>query len=84
VDTAVQHEPHGTRVELADGENLTLQIFVDHSVVEVYANAKACLTSRIYPSRADSVGVEPFARGGPARLQKLDIWTMGSSWAGNA
>jgi beta-fructofuranosidase len=84
LDTAVQREPHGTRVKLADGENLALQIFVDHSVVEVYANAKACLTSRIYPSRADSVGVELFARGGPAYLQKLDVWEMGSSWAGNA
>jgi len=57
---------------------------VDHSVVEVYANTSACLTSRIYPSRADSVGVELFARGGPARLQKLDAWEMGSIWAGHA
>jgi beta-fructofuranosidase len=84
LDTAVHREPHGTHVRLADGETLTLQIFVDHSVVEVYANSRACLTSRVYPSRADSVGVEIFARGGPAQLHTLDVWEMGSIWAGDA
>jgi beta-fructofuranosidase len=81
LDRTVQREPHGTHVKLAHGEPLKLHIFVDHSVVEVYANSKACLTSRIYPSRADSVGVELFARGGPAQLQHLDFWQMDSIWA---
>jgi beta-fructofuranosidase len=80
LDAAVHREPHGTRVKLVDGENLTLQVFVDHSVIEVYANGRACLTSRVYPSRADSIGVELFARGGSARLRKLDVWEMGSIW----
>ncbi len=84
LETAVHREPRGTHVQLADGENLSLQVFVDHSVVEVYANARACLTSRVYPSRADSVGIELFARGGPARLEKLEAWEMGSIWDSNA
>jgi len=83
LDTAVQREPHGTHVTLAGGESLTLQVFVDRSVVEVYANTRACLTSRVYPSRADSVGVELFARSGPAQLEKLEAWEMGSIWAGD-
>jgi beta-fructofuranosidase len=84
LDTAVHREPHGTRVSLAEGESLTLQVFVDHSVIEVYANARTCLTSRIYPSRADSVGLELFALRGPAHLRKLDAWEMGSVWVPNA
>jgi beta-fructofuranosidase len=80
LDPVVQREPHGTQVQLSDGENLILQIFVDRSVVEVYANARACLTSRVYPSRADSLGVELFAHGGPAQLRTLDVWEMGSIW----
>jgi beta-fructofuranosidase len=80
LDPAVDREPHGTHVKLADGENLRLHIFVDCSVVEVYANARACLTSRVYPSRDDSLGVELFARGGPVQLQTLDVWEMGSIW----
>jgi beta-fructofuranosidase len=84
LDAAVHREPHGTRLELADGEHLTLHVFVDHSVVEVYANGRACLTSRVYPSRPDSIGVELFARGGPGRLSRLDVWQMGSIWGGDA
>jgi beta-fructofuranosidase len=80
LDSSVHREPHGTHVNLSEGENLTLQIFVDHSVVEVYANSKACLTTRIYPTRADSVGVEPVARDGSAHLQNLDIWEMAAVW----
>jgi beta-fructofuranosidase len=78
LDPAVHRETHGTRLELADGENLSLRIFVDHSVIEVYANCRACLTSRVYPTRRDSVGVEMFAIGAPAQLQKLDVWEMSS------
>jgi len=83
-DAAVDREPHGTHVKLAARENLTLRIFVDRSVIEVYANARATLTSRIYPSRDDSVGVELFAHEGPVRLKKLDVWEMGSVWGANA
>ena len=82
LDTAVQREPHGTPVELADGENLNLDIFLDNSVIEVYANSRACLTTRVYPSRTDSLGVELFARGGTAQLHKLDVWEMSSIWSG--
>jgi beta-fructofuranosidase len=80
LDPSVQREPHGTHVALADAEHLVLHVFVDHSVVEVFANGRACLTTRVYPSRADSVGVELFARGGPAQLDKLDVWEMRSIW----
>jgi len=82
LDAAVHREPRGTQVKLADGESVKLRVFIDHSVVEVYANDRACLTTRVYPSRADSLGVELFARGGLAELQQLDAWEMGSIWAG--
>jgi beta-fructofuranosidase len=84
LETAVHREPHGTHITLSEGESLVLQVFVDRSVVEAYANGRACLTSRVYPARADSLGVELFARGGPAQLHKLDVWEMGSIWASNA
>jgi beta-fructofuranosidase len=42
---------------LKDGERLKLRVFVDKSVVEVFANSRQAVMRRIYPSRADSVGV---------------------------
>ena len=49
---------------LAAGESLFLHIFIDCSVIEVFANNRLCMTSRIYPSRTDSLGIGFFASGG--------------------
>lgn len=62
--------------KLAEGESLKLHIFLDRSVVEVFANNRQCLTQRIYPSRTDSLGVSIFACGGEAILNSLDVWTI--------
>jgi beta-fructofuranosidase len=66
----------GGQFELRPDERLLLQVFLDGSVVEVFANGRACLTERIYPTRADSLGVGLLARGGSARLISMDIWDM--------
>ncbi len=58
-------------------EPLELRVFVDKSVVEVFANGgRQAVMRRIYPSRADSLGVRLFARGGPARVATLEAWEM--------
>ncbi len=62
---------------LPAGEALRLRIFVDRSVLEVFANERVCLTQRVYPSRADSVQVKCFAKGGDgACVESLDAWDM--------
>ncbi len=66
--------------ELAPGEALRLRVFVDCSVIEVFANDYACLTSRVYPSRSDSTGVRVYSRGA-TRINSLDIWRLSSIWA---
>lgn len=38
------------RIDLLPGEDLNIRFFVDGSVVEVYANERFAMTSRIYPS----------------------------------
>jgi sucrose-6-phosphate hydrolase SacC (GH32 family) len=62
--------------ELAPGETLKLRVFVDKSVVEVFANGRQAVMRRIYPSRGDSVGVAVFAKGGPASLAALEAWDL--------
>jgi len=76
VSRGIQEGP----LELTNGETLMLHIFLDRSVVEVFANGRACLTSRIYPSRVDSLGIGLFARGGSATLKSMSIWEMKSIW----
>ena len=63
-------------LELAAGEPLRLRIFLDRSILEVYANRRQCVTQRIYPTRRDSVGVALFANGGAAQVRRLDAWRV--------
>jgi beta-fructofuranosidase len=61
---------------VAQGETVRLHIFLDCSVVEVFANEQTCITERIYPTHPDSLDIALFTRGGPARLTTLDVWDM--------
>jgi beta-fructofuranosidase len=63
----------------ADGR-LRLRVFLDGSIIEVFANDTACLTARAYPTRPDSTGVALFAEGGAATARSLDLWEMASVW----
>ena len=67
-------------LELAKGEPLSLRVFVDRSIVEVFANGSLCLTKRVYPSRPDSRGIQLFSRGGDVRVSSLEAWQMASIW----
>ncbi|HSP55655.1 MAG TPA: glycoside hydrolase family 32 protein [Dehalococcoidia bacterium] len=67
-------------LRIARDAMLTLRVFVDGSVIEVFANDRVCLRSRVYPGRPDSRAVQPFARGGAAELISLDVWEMESIW----
>ena len=69
-------------LRLAEGEHLKLRIFVDKSVVEVFANGRQCIALRVYPGLADSVGVSVRAQGSDAALLSLDAWQMKSIWEG--
>ena len=61
---------------LEAGEPLRLRVFLDKSILEVYANGRQCLTQRIYPTRADSVGVALFSLEGTTTVRSLDAWDM--------
>ena len=61
---------------LPEGEPLRLRVFVDHSIIEVFANDRQCLTLRTYPSRADSDGLALRAQGAGAKVQSLKVWDL--------
>ncbi|CCX33524.1 sucrose-6-phosphate hydrolase [Pyronema domesticum] len=53
------------------GEDIELDVFVDGSLIEVFANKRFALTSRAYPSKEDSKGISVF---GDAEIEGK-IWT---------
>jgi beta-fructofuranosidase len=81
VSPDVERGDRAAPVKLAHADALKLHVFLDHSVIEVFVNdGRACLASRVYPMRSDSLGVGLFAREGSVEVTSLDIWTLGSIW----
>ena len=68
--------PETAPVFIARDEPLKLRVFIDRSVVEVFANGRQCVALRVYPGREDSVGVSLRAQGQDAQLESLDAWQM--------
>jgi beta-fructofuranosidase len=68
--------PETAPIALGRDEPLRLRVFVDKSVVEVFANGKQCVAVRVYPGREDSVGVSLRSQGQEAVLNSLDAWQM--------
>jgi len=75
---ATPRAPESAQVFLERDEPLKLRVFVDRSVVEVFANGRQCVALRVYPGREDSVGVSLLSRGRDAELKRLDAWRMKS------
>ena len=57
-------------------EKLEIQIFIDKSIIEIFANGRQCVTQRVYPTRSDSQGIEVFSTGGSSYINNLKAWDM--------
>ncbi|WP_182870745.1 GH32 C-terminal domain-containing protein [Rhodopirellula sp. JC639] len=66
-------------LSLDPGEPLRLHIFVDRSMLEVFANHRQCMTQRIWPTRADAKGVSLVNEGSTAVDVTVKAWEMAAS-----
>ncbi|WP_216322169.1 glycoside hydrolase family 32 protein [Deinococcus aestuarii] len=74
LDARTNGDTQRAHLALRRGEGLDLRVLLDGSVLEVYANGRVCLSSRVYPTRAESVqGLVTAA--GPTRA-RVQVWTM--------
>jgi beta-fructofuranosidase len=80
LDTTTERTTHLAPLILEAGEPLRLRIFLDASVLEVFANERVSISSRIYPTRPDSITVALLAEATAARLISLDAWRLRSIW----
>lgn len=70
--------PETAPIFINHDETLKLRVFIDKSVVEVFANGKQVLGVRVYPSRNDSMGVSLRSQGVDSELKSLEAWQMKS------
>jgi fructan beta-fructosidase len=79
LDADARKGVHGGPLAL-DGRHLRLRVFLDRSMVEAYANGSRSITSRVYPSRADALGLRVWSEGGTAVVRNLKVWELGSAY----
>ena len=63
-------------MELKPGEPLKLDIFLDRSVIEVFANDLQCVTQLVYPELETSTGVKIFNGKERVTVKNIQSWTM--------
>ncbi len=61
--------------ELNEGEPLVLRIFVDKSIVEVYANDRQAIARRIYPTLGGT-GITLFSTDGNINAKSIKAWEI--------
>ena len=80
-DARLERPVQSAPLEFDPAQPVTLRVFVDHSVVEVFAGAgtrqfERYLAQRTYPTRPDALEVKLFSRGGSALARRLRTWQM--------
>ena len=64
---------------LNKGEPLRLRVFLDKSMLEVFANGRQAIAQQVFPKRQDSLLIKVFAKGGPAIIRRTDAWDMAAA-----
>jgi len=62
--------------ELRDGETLQLNIFIDRSIIEVFANGRQCVTQVVYPELVESNRVKLFSGDEKVEVLAAEAWKM--------
>ena len=63
-------------LELKPGEPLKLNIFIDRSVVEIFANGRQCVTQVVYPELQSSTALKVFTGNDAVQVKNIQSWTM--------
>jgi beta-fructofuranosidase len=63
-------------LELAPGEPLKLRVYLDRSILEVFANDRQCVTQRIYPTLPDAKGLALFTEGEAMTIPEVRVFDI--------
>ncbi|MDE6408882.1 MAG: GH32 C-terminal domain-containing protein [Muribaculaceae bacterium] len=60
---------------LKKGEEVTLNVFIDGSVLDIFVNNRWATSIRVFPTAADADGIEAFATA-PTAVKSLEAWNL--------
>lgn len=64
---------------LPKGSECKMNIFIDHSIVDIFINDKYATSIRVFPTEADANGIEAFANG-DTEVKSLQAWIVNPSY----
>lgn len=76
LDPLALRSPVRAHVDLAPQESVRVRVFLDGSTLEIFIGETFCLTTRIYPTRADSDGLWLRPQGDGLLLRTLNFWPL--------
>lgn len=68
--------PADSALVLQSGEPLNLDIFLDKSVLEIFANGRQCVTQVVYPELETSNRLKVFSGADAVRVKNIRAWPM--------
>jgi beta-fructofuranosidase len=83
-DTAKSSNGFGRKIieeaslELKKGKPLTLRMFIDRSIIEVFANDRQAIARTVYPTM-EGKGISMFSEGGDIEVKNIKIWELSPS-----
>lgn len=63
------------------GQELKVNIFIDHSILDIFINDKYATSIRVFPTATDANGIEAFAMG-DVTVKSMQAWTLSPASAG--
>jgi len=60
------------------GDEISLRVFLDHSVLDVFVDNREAFSTRIYPTLDTSTGVDVFVDDEAATFPSIDVWRLAS------
>lgn len=61
---------------VAMGEEMTLKVFVDHSIIDVFVNDTYAASVRVFPRDVDAVKATAFVKNGSVKMTSLEAYVL--------
>ncbi len=61
---------------LKKSEKVHLRVFLDKSILEVFANNRQCITQVIYPTLKDAINIQVFAEDATIKVEAVKAWRL--------
>lgn len=63
-------------IPVAVGEEMTLKVFVDHSIIDIFVNDTYAASVRVFPRDVDAVKATAFVKNGSVKMTSLEAYVL--------